>query len=215
MLAHLIPPAALRTLPVGRGRRRCRSIGDGRARASAAGRGGVLVGRSTTRSGQGGHGPLRVQSYRTVESGMIGRGDRPGGSARHVPVLLKEACEALGAARGGVFVDGTFGAGGYTQAILRANPVNRVVAIDRDPEVIGAGAALAAKFKRRLTLASGRFGALVDILREAGHETVDGVVLDIGVSSMQLDQPERGFSFRANGPLDMRMERMGVSAADL
>jgi len=146
---------------------------------------------------------------------MIGRGDRPGGSARHVPVLLKEACEALGAARGGAFVDGTFGAGGYTQAILRANPVNRVVAIDRDPEVIGAGAALAAKFKRRLTLVSGRFGALVDILREAGHETVDGVVLDIGVSSMQLDQPERGFSFRANGPLDMRMERMGVSAADL
>jgi 16S rRNA (cytosine1402-N4)-methyltransferase len=146
---------------------------------------------------------------------MTSRGDRPGGSARHVPVLLKEACEALSVARGGVFVDGTFGAGGYTQAILRANPVNRVVAIDRDPEVIGAGAALAAKFKRRLTLISGRFGSLVDIVREAGHQMVDGVVLDIGVSSMQLDQPERGFSFRVDGPLDMRMERTGVRAADL
>jgi len=123
--------------------------------------------------------------------------------------------EALAAARGGVFVDGTFGAGGYTQAILKANPANRLIAIDRDPEAIAAGASLLAKAKGRLALIPGRFGAMFEIVTEAGFEAVDGVVLDIGVSSMQLDQAERGFSFRHNGPLDMRMERTGLSAADL
>jgi 16S rRNA (cytosine1402-N4)-methyltransferase len=150
---------------------------------------------------------------------VTGRSDRltgaAGGLARHVPVLLAEVREALGVARGGVFVDGTFGAGGYTQAILRANPANRVIAIDRDPDAIAAGAPLAAKAKGRLALFPGRFGALFDIVAEAGFEAVDGVVLDIGVSSMQLDRAERGFSFRHDGPLDMRMEREGVRAADL
>ena len=150
---------------------------------------------------------------------MTGRGVRStgaaGGLARHVPVLLAEVCEALAAARGGVFVDGTFGAGGYTQAILKANPANRLIAIDRDPEAIAAGASLLARAKERLALIPGRFGAMFEIMMEAGFEAVDGVVLDIGVSSMQLDQAERGFSFRHNGPLDMRMERTGVSAADL
>jgi 16S rRNA (cytosine1402-N4)-methyltransferase len=135
--------------------------------------------------------------------------------ARHVPVLLAEMLEALGAGRGGVFVDGTFGAGGYTQAILAANPKNRVVAIDRDPDAVAAGAGLVAKAKGRLTLVPGRFGDLDALVAEAAPDGVDGVILDIGVSSMQLDEASRGFSFRQDGPLDMRMEREGESAADI
>jgi 16S rRNA (cytosine1402-N4)-methyltransferase len=134
--------------------------------------------------------------------------------ARHVPVLLAEVLEALRAERGGVFVDGTFGAGGYTQAILSANRKNRVFAIDRDPDAIAAGEGLVAKARGRLALVPGRFGELEEIVstREPG---VDGVVLDIGVSSMQLDEAARGFSFRQDGPLDMRMEREGRSAAEI
>jgi len=150
---------------------------------------------------------------------MTGRGDgspgAAGGLTRHVPVLLAEVCEALQVARGGVFVDGTFGAGGYTAAFLDAHPGNRVVAIDRDPDAVAAGAALAAATEGRLDLVAGRFGALDTIATDAGFERVDGVVLDIGVSSMQLEEAERGFSFRRDGPLDMRMERHGPSAADL
>src|SRR5918994_4334466 len=151
---------------------------------------------------------------------MMGRGDGPGagaagGPSRHVPVLLAEVGTALDANRGGVFIDGTFGAGGYTRAILDAHPQNKVIAIDRDPDAIAGGASLAAKFKKRLMLVPGRFGDLDEVARAQGSESVDGVVLDIGVSSMQLDQAERGFSFRNDGPLDMRMEREGPSAADL
>jgi len=150
---------------------------------------------------------------------MTGRGDgspgAAGGLTRHVPVLLAEVCEALQVARGGDFVDGTFGAGGYAAAFLDAHPANRVIAIDRDPDAVAAGAALAAATQGRLVLVAGRFGALDTIAAGAGFERVDGVVLDIGVSSMQLDEAERGFSFRRDGPLDMRMERHGPSAADL
>ncbi|HZB36680.1 MAG TPA: 16S rRNA (cytosine(1402)-N(4))-methyltransferase RsmH, partial [Beijerinckiaceae bacterium] len=134
---------------------------------------------------------------------------------RHVPVLLKEVLEALGAERGGVFVDGTFGAGGYTRGILAANRKNRVIAIDRDPDAIAGGAALAEKTTGRLALAPGRFGDVEAIVAKHEPEGPDGIVLDIGVSSMQLDEPSRGFSFRQNGPLDMRMEREGDSAADI
>ena len=149
---------------------------------------------------------------------MSGRGggrdaDATGGPAPHVPVLLAEVLGALGAERGGLFVDGTFGAGGYTAALLAASPATRVVALDRDPDAIAAGSALACEHPDRLRLVQGRFGELDRLA--AGAVPVDGVVLDIGVSSMQLDQPERGFSFRAAGPLDMRMERAGPSAADL
>ncbi len=136
-------------------------------------------------------------------------------SGPHVPVLLAEVVEALAASRGGVFVDGTFGAGGYSRAILAAHRENRVIAIDRDPDAISAGAALAGWANGRLQLHSGRFGELDGIAADAGAESVDGVVLDVGVSSMQLDQAERGFSFRFDGPLDMRMEQSGPSAADL
>ncbi len=151
---------------------------------------------------------------------MMGRGDGPGagaagGPTRHVPVLLAEVCSALEVKRGGTFIDGTFGAGGYTRAILDAHPRNTVIAIDRDPDAIAGGAALVAKAKKRLVLVPGRFGDLDEIAKAQGFDGVDGVVLDIGVSSMQLDEAERGFSFRSEGPLDMRMERSGPSAADL
>ncbi|MGY2048775.1 16S rRNA (cytosine(1402)-N(4))-methyltransferase RsmH [Methylobacterium sp. JK268] len=138
------------------------------------------------------------------------------GAAPHIPVLLEEVRGALrlGGA-GGVVVDGTFGAGGYTRAILAAHPGQRVVAIDRDPTAIAAGRGLAAQAQGRLLLVQGRFGDLDTLVRAEGIEAVDGVVLDIGVSSMQLDRPERGFSFRHDGPLDMRMGGEGPSAADL
>ena len=150
---------------------------------------------------------------------MTGRGDgktgAAGGLTRHVPVLLGEVCEALNAARGGVFVDGTFGAGGYSRAILTASRKNRVIAVDRDPDAVAAGASLVAKARGRLSLTRGRFSQLEEIVANAGLDAVDGVALDIGVSSMQLDRAERGFSFRHDGPLDMRMERQGPTAADL
>jgi 16S rRNA (cytosine1402-N4)-methyltransferase len=118
-------------------------------------------------------------------------------AAPHIPVLLDEA-----------IVDGTFGAGGYTRAILGTGA--SVVAIDRDPDAIAAGRALEAEHEGRLRLVHAPFSSL-----DAHVEQVDGVVLDIGVSSMQLDQAERGFSFRADGPLDMRMAQAGLSAADV
>jgi len=136
--------------------------------------------------------------------------------ARHVPVLLSEMLDALAAERGGVFVDGTFGAGGYTQGILAASRRAHVVAIDRDPDAIAGGAGMVLKAKGRLVLVPARFGDLDRVVAEAGFsDGVDGVVLDIGVSSMQLDEAERGFSFQSDGPLDMRMSSSGLSAADV
>ena len=136
--------------------------------------------------------------------------------APHIPVLLDEVLGALrlGDAPARV-IDGTFGAGGYTRAILAAHPGNQVLAIDRDPTAIAAGQALVEREAGRLVLVQGRFGDLDTLARDHGFAEADGVVLDIGVSSMQLDQAERGFSFRFEGPLDMRMERAGESAADL
>lgn len=135
-------------------------------------------------------------------------------SERHIPVLLNEVVEALQPRDGGRYVDGTFGAGGYTTAMLdRADC--RVIAIDRDPDAIAAGQALAERYAPRLRLIEGRFGDMVELLSAEGVDDVDGVALDLGVSSMQFDQAERGFSFRASGPLDMRMEKNGASAADL
>lgn len=141
---------------------------------------------------------------------MAGHGSDPdGGPARHIPVLLFEVLSAIGPIADRVVIDGTFGAGGYTKALLDAGA--RVVAIDRDPDAIAAGRTLEASSGGRLRLVQGRFSEL----DEHAGETVDAVVLDIGVSSMQLDQAERGFSFRADGPLDMRMGGAGVSAADI
>ena len=123
--------------------------------------------------------------------------------------------DALAAERGGRFLDGTFGAGGYSRAILAASPEAQVVALDRDPDAIASGLRSACGHDTRLTLVPGRFGELDRLAAEAGFGLLDGVVLDIGVSSTQLDRAERGFSFRTDGPLDMRMERAGPSAADL
>ena len=144
---------------------------------------------------------------------MSGRARPVEDAVRHVPVLLEEVLAALRAEAGGLLLDGTFGAGGYTAALLDANNGTRVVAIDRDPDAIAAGAALVEAACGRLSLVQGRFGALDAAAEPFGP--LDGVVLDIGVSSMQLDQPERGFSFRQDGPLDMRMEQDGPSAADI
>lgn len=136
------------------------------------------------------------------------------GAAPHVPVLLAEVLSALSPLDGAVVVDGTFGAGGYTRAMLGAG-AGRVIAIDRDPTAIEAGAALVASSAGRLALVPGTFSDLDRLADEAGAAAVDGVVLDIGVSSMQLDRAERGFSFRADGPLDMRMSLSGPTAADV
>jgi 16S rRNA (cytosine1402-N4)-methyltransferase len=137
------------------------------------------------------------------------------GTPRHVPVLLPQVLSALAPAEGKTYIDATFGAGGYTHAILSAAPSARVLAIDRDPAAISGGAELAAEFPQRLLLREGRFGALDRIAAEAGVSPADGVVLDVGVSSMQIDDPERGFSFQSDGPLDMRMSGSGPTAADV
>ena len=133
--------------------------------------------------------------------------------APHIPVLLDEVLAALDVQPGETHVDGTFGAGGYTRAILAAGAA-RVYAFDRDPDAIAAGRALEAESGGRLVLVAERFSRMGEALAERGVESVDGVTLDIGVSSMQLDQAARGFSFQADGPLDMRMEQAGQSAAD-
>lgn len=133
--------------------------------------------------------------------------------APHIPVLLAEVIAGLAAAPGETFVDGTFGAGGYSRAILEKGAA-RVYAFDRDPEAIHEGEALAASSGGRLTLVPERFSRMRQALAARDVEAVDGVTLDIGVSSMQLDRAERGFSFQADGPLDMRMGREGESAAD-
>ena len=128
----------------------------------------------------------------------------------HVPVMLAEVLSALSPRDGGVYLDATFGAGGYTRAILEAAET-RVIAIDCDPSAIHAGQAMASRYFPRLSLREGRFA---DMEALAGEERIDGVVLDIGVSSMQIDEAGRGFSFLRDGPLDMRMAQAGASAAD-
>ncbi|MFL5254835.1 MAG: 16S rRNA (cytosine(1402)-N(4))-methyltransferase RsmH [Rhodopila sp.] len=132
----------------------------------------------------------------------------------HVPVMLREVLAALAPTDGGVYLDGTFGDGGYAQAILDAAKCT-VWAIDRDPAAIQRGAALAAQYPGRLHLLQGEFGNMVELLAGAGVGSLDGIVLDLGVSSYQLDDPGRGFSFRHDGPLDMRMGNHGTTAADL
>ncbi|KQT88336.1 16S rRNA (cytosine(1402)-N(4))-methyltransferase RsmH [Aurantimonas sp. Leaf443] len=142
-----------------------------------------------------------------------GRVEEPaaGGPARHIPVLLAEVLAAIEVTPGDLVVDGTFGAGGYSRALLKAGA--RVVAIDRDPTAIAGGAMLASD-EPRLSLVEGRFGDLDAILEGRGL-AADAVVLDIGVSSMQIDEAARGFSFQKDGPLDMRMAASGPTAADV
>jgi len=132
----------------------------------------------------------------------------------HLPVMLAEVLEALEPHDGAHYIDGTFGGGGYARAILEACDC-RVLGIDRDPEAIARGAALVALYPGRLTLVQGEFSQMDKYLAAAGEEGTNGVVLDLGVSSFQFDEPARGFSFRADGPLDMRMSASGLSAADV
>ncbi len=137
-----------------------------------------------------------------------------GGPALHIPVLGRPALDFLNVHDGGVYIDATFGAGGYTRAILAAANCT-VIGIDRDQNAIALGADLVQAAGGRLTLIEERFANLDAAAREAGFDKVDGVVLDLGVSSMQLDNAARGFSFRLDGPLDMRMGGEGPSAADV
>ncbi len=132
----------------------------------------------------------------------------------HTPVMLREVLDQLAPRDGAIYLDGTFGGGGYAAAILERAACT-LWAIDRDPEAIARGATLAQRFPGRLHLLHGRFGDMLDLLSERGVASLDGVVLDLGVSSFQLDEPSRGFSFRTDGPLDMRMSGHGPTAAEL
>ena len=132
----------------------------------------------------------------------------------HISVLLEEVVTALAPRDGAIFVDGTFGAGGYSKALLDAANC-RVFGIDRDPSAVTTGEALAKRYDGRFDILGGCFGDMEALLAEKGVASVDGITLDLGVSSMQIDQAERGFSFQKDGPLDMRMSGSGRSAADL
>jgi 16S rRNA (cytosine1402-N4)-methyltransferase len=149
---------------------------------------------------------------------MGGSGGGPpaaaGGPARHIPVLVRQAIESLTVRDDGIYVDATFGAGGYARAILAAADA-RVIGIDRDRDAIALGADQVEAARGRLTLVEDRFSNLQHVAHAFGHDLVDGVALDLGVSSMQLDEAERGFSFRRDGPLDMRMGGSGPTAADV
>jgi 16S rRNA (cytosine1402-N4)-methyltransferase len=147
---------------------------------------------------------------------MMGSGSNSaaGGLARHVPVLARQVLAYLAPRDGGIMIDGTFGAGGHTRGILDVSGT-RVIGIDRDRNAVAEGFGLVEQAQGRLTLVEDRFSNLEHVAHGLGHDAVDGILLDLGVSSMQLDEAERGFSFRNDGPLDMRMGGEGSSAADL
>ena len=138
----------------------------------------------------------------------------PPSSRTHIPVMLAEVLEALAPRDGGVYVDATFGAGGYTLGLLKAADC-RVWAVDRDPGAVALARKLAVDHPGRLEVVEGCFGDLAALLAAGGVTAVDGIAFDLGVSSSHLDDAARGFSFRADGPLDMRMGGAGVTAADL
>ena len=148
---------------------------------------------------------------------MAGRDSKPavaGGLARHIPLLGRQAVEFLAVREHGVYVDATFGAGGYAREILAAADCS-VIGIDRDPAALAHGSDLLDAAGGRLVLVEDRFSNLAAAARNCGYDAVDGIVFDLGVSSMQLEERERGFSFRLDGPLDMRMSGRGPSAADV
>lgn len=157
-----------------------------------------------------------MMTRRCADSGHSG-GDDPGtgsGPSGHLPVLLASVLQTLRPRAGEVLVDATFGAGGYTRAILDSADC-RVLAIDRDPSARAVADKFRKQYGERFSFQPGCFGNLRDLLAKEGLSKVDGIVLDVGVSSMQLDRPERGFSFLHDGPLDMRMSSSGQSAADV
>ncbi len=136
-----------------------------------------------------------------------------GGPARHIPVLLEEVLAALSPQPGGLYLDATFGAGGYSRSLLDRG--GRVLALDRDPQAILAAQRQVDAAKGALVLVEARFSALQTVSAAHGFSGFDGVTFDVGVSSMQIDEAARGFSFRHDGPLDMRMASVGESAADI
>ena len=135
-------------------------------------------------------------------------------TAVHKPVMLREVVEALSPREHGIYVDGTFGRGGYARALLTA-AATQVFGIDRDPDAIAAGQVMVKEFAPRLKLLHGTFGDMDQLLAQQSIMAIDGIALDLGVSSPQLDESERGFSFQEDGPLDMRMSRTGPTAADI
>jgi 16S rRNA (cytosine1402-N4)-methyltransferase len=137
-----------------------------------------------------------------------------GKPAPHIPVLGRRAVELLNVRDGGIYIDGTFGAGGYSRIILDT-PGTQVIGIDRDPRAVAMSADLVMAADGRLTVIEDQFSNLDTVAHTCGQDDVDGIVLDVGVSSMQLDNADRGFSFRLDGPLDMRMGSDGPSAADI
>ena len=144
---------------------------------------------------------------------MSGSTSPPGSGQLHKPVMLAEVIGALAPTRGEHYVDATFGAGGYSRAILAAAECS-LTGLDRDPDAVTIGRELEAESAGRFTMLDGTFGGMADLLASIGVGHTDGVAFDLGVSSPQLDDGDRGFSFAAHGPLDMRMSRAGRSAAD-
>src|SRR4051812_12909393 len=157
----------------------------------------------------GRNGPALVQFYLSCRGAAMTLSD-----TRHIPVLGAEAVVMLKPRDGGIYVDATFGAGGYSKAILEAADT-RVIGIDRDRSAIAGGFDLVDRSNGRLTLVEDRFSNLAEVCAAQGARAVDGVVMDVGVSSMQVDEAGRGFSFRLDGPLDMRMGQDGPTAADV
>jgi 16S rRNA (cytosine1402-N4)-methyltransferase len=140
--------------------------------------------------------------------------DPPSGVRPHIPVLLSQVLSALHVKAGETYLDGTFGAGGYSSAMLEAADC-KVLALDRDPTAVATAGPLVERYAGRLTVVESPFSAMAGVWHGNYTAQADGIVLDIGVSSMQIDQPERGFSFMTDGPLDMRMGAEGLSAADI
>ena len=133
----------------------------------------------------------------------------------HIPVLLNEVIEFLDPQDNHVYVDGTFGRGGYSTAILDKASKSKVIGIDQDPEAIEYAQPIIAKYDGRLQVLQGKFGDMIELLNEQNIAEVDSIVLDIGISSPQIDNPERGFSFQKEAKLDMRMSKSGESAYDI
>src|SRR5258708_2762681 len=157
------------------------------------------------------NGPVGVQFlFRTLEYARDRR--MTPAASRHISVLGREAVEMLRPGDGGIYIDATFGAGGYSRAILET-PGTRVIGIDRDRSAITGGFDLVDRSGGRLTLVEDRFSNLAEICDAQGLDAVDGVVMDVGVSSMQLDQADRGFSFRLGGPLHIRIGHDGPPPA--
>ena len=159
-----------------------------------------------------GRAQLRASSA-TRRIGLFGAPSMSTPNQPHIPVMLEEVLRELRPLDGSTIVAATYGAGGYSRAMLGGGAT--VFGIDRDPDAVAAAQPMLDEFDGKLTLHHGRFSQLDMLSRSAGYESVDGVVADIGVSSMQIDQAERGFSFLRDGPLDMRMEQSGPSAADV